>query len=233
MKNEQLNERIENVENVENVDDVAKRRYTHCLVSYASIDELKPLLSQCKHYAYIYHDLDKTSPHYHVIATFDREKSLAWIRKQIPSDQNTFGQSIKGDVDDVLLYFTHTKTKGEKHIYDKSLIVYDCEDYWRKRSKDDSGEENPNDVFMDDLLSPSMSLEVMGRKYGRDFLKNMQSYLKARDFILEERRAKEFTDKAIELEERRKAMELEEQRRRTDEAIAWLNSIGWQNMEGE
>lgn len=177
------------------------RFYTHCVVSYASLDELKPLLEQCKHYAFICHDKveEDNSPgiHYHILCTFAREKSFAWVRKQVVSEQNTFTKLVEDSVDAVLCYFTHEK-EPHKGQYDKSKIVFDDEEYWRKRCKDGESEENKNDVFIDDLCSDNFSVERMGRLYGRDFLKNIKSYMFAREIILAERKGYSEYNKTVE-----------------------------------
>lgn len=172
------------------------RRYTHCIVSYASLDEIKPLLKQAKHYAYILHDKVKedesNGEHYHIIATFEQQKSFNWIRKQVVSEQNTFTEAVKGDIDDVLTYFAHEGQSGHGYHYGKENIVYDDLRYWSIRSKSGDKEENVNDVFMDDLLSANFTVEKMCRKYGRDFAKNFRSYLLCRDYVLIERIDKDF-----------------------------------------
>lgn len=167
------------------------RYYTHVIVSYAKIEELLPLLEQAKHFAWIYHDKveedNSPGPHYHILATFERAKSFQWVRKQVVSEQNTFTELLEGDIDDVLTYFTHEK-ETHKGQYTKNEIVYDDEEYWTKRRKDGDNEENKNDVFINDLCSDNFSVERMARLYGRDFLKNLKSYVYARQVILAERK---------------------------------------------
>jgi hypothetical protein len=181
MKEEKTVETVEEKE--------TKRYYTHCIVSYASLEEVQPLLEQAKHYAYVLHDKvvedSSNGVHYHIIATFEREKSFAWVRKQVHSDQNTFTEPLKGDVEDMLEYFTH-KNEPEKGQYHDS-IVYDDYEYWKRRARTGDKEENKNDTFVDDLISSDFSIERMSRKYGRDFIKNYKSYLDARNAILFER----------------------------------------------
>lgn len=170
--------------------DESKRLYTHCIVSYASREELQPLLNQTRHYALIYHDvIDATSssPHYHILATFEREKSFNWVRKQVVSSQNTFTEAIKGDVDDVLVYFRHAddnSIKAGKTPYSFERIEFDNVDYWNKRIKSGEKEVNPNDQFVDDLISDDYNVQNMARKYGRDFLKNIKQYEYARERML-------------------------------------------------
>lgn len=195
----------------------AKRLYTHCIVSYASREELQPLLNQTKHYALIHHDiLDATSssPHYHILATFEREKSFTWVRKQVVSAQNTFTESIKGDVEDVIRYFQHiddaSVIKG-KTAYSFDKIEFDNKAYWLKRIKSGEKEENPNDTFVDDLISDDYNVQNMARKYGRDFLKNLKSYEYARERML------------FEMGELKHVNQLKQEKRRLEEAIALLS----------
>lgn len=172
-------------------EEVATRRYyTHVIVSYATEEEVVTgLLSKAKHWAYIVHDKDGTDKHVHAIVTFEQQKSFNWVRKQVISanGQNTFTEFVKGDVEDVLTYFTHKK-ETTKHKYSENEIVYSDEEYWRKRSKQDGREEDKNEAFVNDLLSEDYSVEKMARKYGRDFIKNFRAYGDAREYMLAERR---------------------------------------------
>lgn len=183
-----MNEIKEVVQTNETRQEETKRLYTHCIVSYASIEELQPLLSRTKHHAYIKHwatDEDESnSEHYHIIATFEREKSFAWVRKQVKSEQNTFTEPLKGDIEDVLEYFIHGGKSGHGHKYEKDEIVYDDISYWQKRAGTGEKEEDKNEAFMDDLLASDFSVEKMCRKYGRDFAKNMRKYVECREYIL-------------------------------------------------
>lgn len=182
-----MNEQIKVATNEEEVK--ARRYYTHVIVSYASEEEVvNGLLSKAKHWAYIVHDKDVTDKHIHAIVTFEQQKSFNWVRKQVISEsgQNTFAELVKGDVDDVITYFTHKKEQN-KHQYNKEDIVYSDESYWLKRSKQDGKEEDKNEMFVDDLLSDEFNVEKMSRKYGRDFIKNYRTYIDAREYMLAER----------------------------------------------
>lgn len=169
-----------------------ERHYTHSIVSYASEKEIRRLLDQAKAWAYIKHDKDTEESgklrdtHFHIIATFDRAKSFKQVREMVDSKQNTFTEAIKGEIDDVLSYFTH-KGIAEKYHYDEADIVYSDRDYWKRRVNNGEDEESKNEAFMDDLLASDFSAEAMGRKYGRDFIKNYRSYKDFRDMVLCER----------------------------------------------
>lgn len=193
-----MSEIVRNPPQLEEEVDTTKRSYTHCIVSYATLLELTPLLDKAKHYAYVLHDRveedNSNGAHYHIIATFEQQKSFNWVRKQVVSEQNTFTEPVKGDIDDVLAYFAHEGQSGHGYHYGRENIVFDDKKYWSLRSKTGDREENTNDVFMDDLLSSDFSVEKMCRKYGRDFAKNFKSYLMCRAYVLEERNEKNFNE---------------------------------------
>lgn len=164
-----------------------ERHYTHSIVSYANLDEIRRLLNLSKYWAYICHDKDEgKSTHYHIVATFDTAKSFKWVREQVISDQNTFTEAIKGELIDVFEYFTHKGLK-DKYNYCESDIVYSDKTYWNRRLDNGEDEENKNEKFMDDLLSCDFSAEKMGRKYGRDFIKNYKSYMYFREVVIDEK----------------------------------------------
>ena len=183
----------------------SERHYTHSIVSYATIEEIRRLLGQAKAWAYIKHDKDEgKAEHYHIIATFQQEKTFRWVRSQVVSTQNTFTEPIHGEVGDVIDYFTH-KGIMEKYQYSEADIVYSNKEYWERRIGNcDNTQEDKNEAFMDDLLSSSFSVEAMGRKYGRDFIKNFKSYKAFRDYALWER-----SKKAIQESEEFKQFEAE------------------------
>ena len=167
-----------------------QRFYTHSIVSYASIEEIRRLLEQAKAWAYIKHDKDEgKDTHYHIVATFSQAKSFRWVRNQVVSTQNTFTEPIHGEVGDVLDYFTH-KGFVEKYQYSETDIVYSDKEYWERRIRNcDTEKEDKNEAFLNDLLSPNFSVEEMARKYGRDFIKNYKQYHQFRHHCLYLRRS--------------------------------------------
>lgn len=162
-----------------------QRFYTHAIVSYARLEELMPLFNQANHYCYILHDKDKTDVHYHIIATFPIQKSINAVRKMPASVSNTFSQPLD-DVNKLLDYFTHKDEEG-KAEYDASGIVYDDLSYWQKRMSSGDVDVPSNDMFVDDLLASTVTIEFMSRKYGRDFMKNYKTYMSLRKVINTER----------------------------------------------
>lgn len=183
-----------------------ERYYTHSIVSYASEEEIQRLLDLAKAWAYIKHDKDEElsgklrDTHFHIVATFTQPKSFKWVRNQVVSTQNTFSEAIKGEISDVLDYFTH-KGIAEKYHYDENDIVYSDRDYWKRRVNNGEDEESKNEAFMDDLLASNFSAEAMGRKYGRDFIKNYRSYKDFREMVLCEREHNERQALKSQLEE--------------------------------
>lgn len=154
-----------------------ERHYTHSIVSYADIDEIHRLLDQARAWAYIKHDRDDgKATHYHIIATFAQEKSFKWVREQVVSNQNTFTEAVKGEVSDIIDYFTH-KGLMDKFQYEQSDIIYSDKTYWERRIGNcETEKEDKNEAFLNDLLATSFSVEEMARKYGRDFIKNFRQY---------------------------------------------------------
>lgn len=158
------------------------RGYSFGIVSYASIEELQPLLKTAKHYAYILHDKDEgRDAHYHIYATFHTAKSFKGVCGLVESEENTFAELLKGSADDLLTYFTHSN-ELEKYQYDASEIVYDNDSKYWSRGADKEAKEQENEQFLADLLS-AKSLREMAIKYGRDFMKNYQSYALFREAV--------------------------------------------------
>lgn len=157
------------------------RFYTHSIVTYNSLDCCFELFNQAKHFAYIIHDRDKTDEHIHILATFSREKSFTAVRKMVIGEQNTFTQECR-DVESLLDYFLHDN-EPDKERYSPESIYYDDEVYWKKRVNDGEVNVDKNDMFVDDLMSPEMTVNFMARKYGRDFIKNYRSYLEFRKLL--------------------------------------------------
>lgn len=154
---------------------MTERHYTHSIVSYAELKDIRRILDNAKHWAYIYHDKDTTSPHYHIVATFQVWKSVKQVCEMVESDQNTFSEPVKAELSDVLAYFTH-KHNPEKFQYNESDIVYSDIGYWNKRVNNGEDEVNKNEIFVDDLLADDIDWLEMSKKYGRDFIKNISKY---------------------------------------------------------
>ena len=168
------------------------KAYTWSLVTYASIRDLNKLLSYSKHWAYCFHDKDINEetgelkvPHFHVICTFDNQVSLEHIRALLESGQNTLGECrrkcgsnwIPLNVSSLYAYLIHQGYE-DKYQYDETERVVDSTHYWQRfdQYKKPSGDNE----FITDLLGAYHTrgefLLEMGKKYGRDFIKNYKSY---------------------------------------------------------
>lgn len=159
---------------------LTERRYSHSLVTYATEEEFAPILELAKHYAYIKHDKDVNEDgtpketHYHILITFEREKSLAWIRKHIASDQNTLSQPIKS-IGEAFEYLWHKNDKS-KAQYEKAEVITDSYKYWERYSEEDVETDDKNEMFVNDLMAEDYSPIKMAKKYGRDFIRYFKQY---------------------------------------------------------
>lgn len=179
------------------------RAYTWCVITYAKPKDFQRLLDSAMHWAYAYHDKDwrfsdegekiPKEPHYHVLLAFENEQSLKQLKERIDSTQNVFGQRLhnkaqgKESVRGIWDYLTHRdEDPNEKFIYDESIRISDDLSYWEKRCQKELLSTATNDSFFEDLLSDDFNLKDMGRKYGRDFIKNHRSYLEYRRNTLQE-----------------------------------------------
>lgn len=181
------------------------RAYTWSLVLYCSVEEFAPLRDKARHWAYCVHDKDFVTEedgtrrpketHTHVIVTFENEQSLVAIKKLIDSNQNVLGQPLKNKVTQsgggesvrgMWNYLIH-RFNEDKHQYEESERICDDLEYWQHRCKEELDIFAKNDSFFEDLTSEDFSIEAMGRKYGRDFMKNMHHYMSFRQSIINER----------------------------------------------
>ena len=177
-----------------------KRYYSFSIVSYASVNEILPLVSGCRHYVYILHDKDVNedgsprSPHFHILCTFAQNKSFNAVASLVESNQNTFVQQLQ-DVGGAFSYLTH-QNNPEKYQYNSYDLVSDDIDYWIDRIPDYEEKKNKNDEFVDDLLSDDFDVVSMARKYGRDFIKNISKYENFRFRVLKDM-GKDFDNEKI------------------------------------
>lgn len=172
------------------------RYYSWDIITYLSEEEFVPIL--CEHFAswaYIYHDKDvkedgtPKEPHFHIVGSKRNKSSFtAMLRLFDKGTQNTRFIGIKGqdEIKERYLYLDHRYEDG-KYKYNASDIIVHDSYYWVKVTKDITVTRSSNDEFTDDLLAPDMLIEDMGRKYGRDFMKNVRNYLTFRDIVRFER----------------------------------------------
>lgn len=156
------------------------RRYSFKCVSYASFEELTPLLNEAYHYALIYHDRDiEPDPHYHILVTFKQNKSFDSVRKLVQSEKTTLAQELEDWVGD-FQYLTH-KNAPDKYQYLDEEVISDDIDFWLRKSKEASKGE---DDFVYDLLDSGMSYREMAIKYGRDYMRNFRYYNEFKEAVL-------------------------------------------------
>lgn len=197
------------------------------------------MLSLARHWAYCHHDKDfkvtdegervAKEPHTHIIVTFEHEISLKRIREHIGSEANTLGQTLRNTTYDgkeslrgLWRYLIHEGENPEdKHVYDEQERICDDIDYWTRRCDEEARTLFKNESFFEDLTSEEFSFEVMGRKYGRDFIKNSNRYLEYRRQVLSER---SYTEEQIREQERaEKWHEIE--------AFCHENSLDWEEVK--
>jgi hypothetical protein len=177
-------------------DEKKRRYYSWDLIMYEEDAVKKLCTEQCRNWAYAMHDKDLKEDgtpkevHYHVIATFDQQKSFSTIVRLAKSytSQNVRAKPI-GDLGGAMAYLTHETEKAiseGKYQYDREIVKYSSKDFYSKYVK---GEEiSENELFVEDLLCPKEQFSVikMAKRYGRDFIKNVKSYIDFRSMALAE-----------------------------------------------
>lgn len=136
--------------------------------------------------------------HYHIVCRFSTETSLSVIRKLQKGTSNVLGKKLKSITMCIKLeaYFTHNTEKARKvgkHIYDiGDLVQKENDDYWQKQLDKELEEQEKsenqkasNEDFLNDLLAENFSLREMAVKYGRDFIKNFDKYMRFRGLFTE------------------------------------------------
>ena len=151
---------------------MAKRFYSFAIVSYADLKDIQPLLNNANHWAYILHDKDNAPKHYHIIATFQQNKSYNVVRGYVQSNQTTLCEELDS-AQATLRYWTHIDYP-EKAQYPKTDIVYDNEMYWSRY--DDRNANDTNTAFIEDLINDDLTEYDRALKWGRDYIKNRGVY---------------------------------------------------------
>lgn len=142
------------------------------LVTYASVVEFAPLLNQCDHYAYIFHDQDGVEPHYHLLCVFKNPRALKGLQDTIKSNQNTLGEPVKSSLEEMYKYLTHERDT-DKVLYPKESIVCDSIGFWESLTAE---EGSITDSMIDDILQ-GLPLRLLARRYGRDYMRNYNAYI--------------------------------------------------------
>lgn len=149
-------------------------------MSYASREELQPLLDAAEHWALVRHDKDEATPHWHILVHMSTTRASAGLIKLVDSDQNTFAQRLRTTRKDAYDYLDHHKEDG-KAQYDSAEIESDDKGWWesqKTRKEQESAAEDECEQMIDDIIN-RVSMRQMARKYGKDFIKNHRAY---RDF---------------------------------------------------
>lgn len=155
------------------------RYYSFRLVTYyTNVANIQPLLDMAYKWAYILHDKDKTDPHIHIICTFKQNKSFNAVKKLIvPLDgekpQNTLAYLMDNKTE-AYIYLDH-RNEPDKHRYGENEIVTNDRSYFIGGVS----KNIENAEFVDDLIAlhrKKISLRSMAVKYGRDFMRNYNSY---------------------------------------------------------
>lgn len=163
------------------------RCYSWALITYHDVNTINDFLDRFEkvdkvisHYAFIKHDkdIDKETKapeinHIHILLVFKREKSLRWIQSQLDyfggCHQNTLGIRIQNKNKE-FDYLTHKNDK-DKFLYNDNEVFHNGLSYWLDSQKEVLEVE---DILTD--FDNHVPLRSMAIKYGRDFMKNYNSY---------------------------------------------------------
>lgn len=154
----------------------SKKYYSWRIVTYCDltlfINDIIPL---CNHYAFIKHDKDYTSVHYHLIITLKVAKTGKALLKLFPTYQNSFIEPTdKSQIGGDFLYLTHSNDTT-KNQYDISCVVCSDFDYFYQFTTSDS-KTNKNIELFEDITSENFDIIYLAKKYGRDFIINYRKY---------------------------------------------------------
>lgn len=183
---------------------LAQRSRIWALQFYCDISRAEDLLQRCDHFAYIKHDKDDTTPHYHLVVTFANARTGQSVLKGVEVDDLTEDTTVNlqagRDRHALARYLLHDTPKARadgKHLYDESEVHTDDVAYWYE---DEVVPENeaPVSPFVDDLLSARLSARQMAYKYGRDYIRNYRTY----QGFANEQREIEFRERAAKAKEK-------------------------------
>lgn len=170
--------------------DANTRFYSWDIVTYLSEAQFLCVLKErFSSWAYIYHDKDGNEPHWHIVGSCTNKVSFKRLLKDFESCGNENTRLIpitKEDLRERYEYLDH-RNETSKYHYPSAAIKHHEEHYWQVVCKDIILDRTANDEFIEDLLSETISIEQMGRKYGRDFMKNYKAYWDYRECVRTER----------------------------------------------
>lgn len=173
-----------------NTDDLKERAYAYFIRGYVKPIEnelLTLLLQSAKHWAYVWHDKDDKAPHCHIIVIFQYNKTPTAMAKELCRIDNTqnWHFSILHDRYHAFDYLYHRDVKsielGKYPYTDSDVMTEDISFFTR-------GGQSARDnlAFYNDLVENNFSHVEMARKYGRDYLKNIAKYDKAKAILQRE-----------------------------------------------
>lgn len=171
------------------------RHYIWDILTYATPNEFIEVLEELGNkYAYIYHNKDKNEdgsekePHTHILLSLVQSKTFAALKAYFErcSSQNTRLIPItRSYIVDRYEYLTH-KNNPEKYQYkDEEIVSNDIEYYKKQVSRGFIGTDE-NEEFIADLLAPDINIRLMAIKYGRDFIRYYDKYMKFRSMVKDE-----------------------------------------------
>lgn len=138
-------------------------------------DFLRSFSRYCSKIAYIFHDKDDKTPHWHLLCTFSQNKSIESVKKLLfAKDGNdlkisTLVQPLR-DKFSAFRYLTH-KDDPDKYQYPDSEVICNDLKYFTGSSLRADNEE-----FLNDITSCYLSYRELAIKYGRDYIRNFKLY---------------------------------------------------------
>lgn len=144
------------------------------LVTYLSESEFLPILqdtTRIRNYIYIYHDKDKSEPHYHIcLNTFNPHTITAVCKWFKISEVNTFSEEIHSS--NIFGYLTHSLPNDkDKYHYSESELRSNDIEFWKRFCPTADIAQS----IIADLLD-GKSLREMLSLYGREFVLNYNKY---------------------------------------------------------
>ena len=166
-------------------EDYTKPQRNYFVRCYHSFNVLKPMLADCKHYAYILHDKDNKEPHGHVILCFKDAKTPSAVCKLINRLDKTQGAFVdvldgKYTAFDYMLHRDDRSVKERKHRYEAGEVYSDDISYF-DRVGDNESKGDKNAEFVADLLDNKPTYREMAMRYGRDILRTLIAIIDLRN----------------------------------------------------
>lgn len=166
-----------------------KSSYHYSLITYCPISEIDALVFEsCKFYAWILHDKDLTEdgevkePHYHLILEFNDcrpRNPIKLLQGFKPDVYTTMIENVKS-TRACVRYLCHLD-QPDKMSYEVGEVFSNDTERVEKLCSDSKMRDN-NDFYYDLL---NLDICQMAIKYGRDYIKNLEKYEKARCILQE------------------------------------------------